>query len=599
MPELMSSCEILRRLTEKKRIYDFPRASERNFWENIPQKKKELLLEAAEDALQTEIPLLKAADYMKFFREGNRIAYETHFFKRRHHLVALVAGECIEYKGRFIDGIIESLWQTLSEPVWCLPAHQGLTKFPLPGPEDWVVDLFAAETGKILTDVLQLLGPELEKIAPPIVERIRFEVSRRVLEVCEKTRYWWHEGSNNWSVWCCFSAMSSAIEIWQEDLPRLADFIAMYMEPVQKFFNRYPADGGCNEGPTYWVVAVGMMMNAIDILQRRIGGMEPWLQDEKVKNMVEFIPKLNIEGKWFMGFSDAESCFFRFPRGLFVKYGRMVNSDMMINLAVNMPEPDAPASLGNRNTGILETMADLTEDLSCTAPFVPHDMDFWPDLQIWIARKKDPESSMICTLKGGHNRQSHNHLDLGHFSLFSRNKPVIIDVGRGVYDRKCFSEHRYTIWNLNSDGHNAARFDGMQQGFGSEYTSSIDCHGDRTICDLTGAYCSENGISSYVRQLFFDRNRSVLEISEKACFEGRKTIDIALYTPVAPGEIKENSLQLGDITLACEGIKIKSVVKADWADEKLQKTWGDLWQINLQCSAESCAEWQIVFSQVN
>lgn len=30
-------------------------------------------------------------------------------------------------------------------------AHQGLTDYPLPGPEEWKVDLFSAETGRILT----------------------------------------------------------------------------------------------------------------------------------------------------------------------------------------------------------------------------------------------------------------------------------------------------------------------------------------------------------------------------------------------------------------------------------------------------------------
>lgn len=33
-------------------------------------------------------------------------------------------------------------------------AHQGLTDYPLPGPKEWKVDLFSAETGRILTELL-------------------------------------------------------------------------------------------------------------------------------------------------------------------------------------------------------------------------------------------------------------------------------------------------------------------------------------------------------------------------------------------------------------------------------------------------------------
>ena len=34
---------------------------------------------------------------------------------------------------------------------------------------------------------------------------------------------------------------------------------------------------------SYWLVAVGMLMNGFDILQRRLGGFESWLAEEKLK----------------------------------------------------------------------------------------------------------------------------------------------------------------------------------------------------------------------------------------------------------------------------------------------------------------------------
>ncbi|MBQ9755085.1 MAG: hypothetical protein IJV93_10105 [Lentisphaeria bacterium] len=601
MPEVMSAEEILRRLNEKERVCDFPRASERTFWEHLPEDKKSALLKLAETAQTSEIPCLKAKDYMKYFREGNRIDFETPYFRRRHQLTDLVLGECVEYKGRFLDDVAEMLWQIVSEPVWCLPAHQHLTE-ALPGPEEWVVDLFAAETAKVLTDVLQLLGPELEKEYCALVRRIRFEVTRRVLEVCEKEIFWWYEGKNNWSVWCCYSVNSAAIEVWQDDKERLAAFLAKYMIPMKSFTDRYPEDGGCNEGPCYWVVAVGMLMNGIDVLQRRLGGMESWLEDPKIRRMVEFIPRMNLSGKWFMGFSDAESCFLKLPRGCFAKYGRMVNCPQMIAAAVALPEPDQKDfRFGNRNTGsIFDTIADLTEDLSSSVPRVYNAVDFWPDLQIWIARQfpENPENGMVCCLKGGHNKQSHNHMDLGHFSLFNKNCPVIIDVGRGIYSRTCFSGQRYTLWNLNATGHNGARFDDMPQGLGLEYAVKLDCQGDTLVCDLTGAFMPENKVSSYIRKIEFDRTDGAAELMEEARFEGEKEICISFYTPVEPGEIGTNSLLLNDIKLSCEGIDLASVVKVDWADQKINSVWGDLWQINLSCRRENYAAWKIKFTQI-
>lgn len=601
MPEIMSAQEILCRLNERKRVYDFPRAAERPFWENIPAGKRNELLDTAEKELNSEIPMLKAVDFMKFVREGNRIDYETPYFRRRHMLNALVLGECVEYSGRFLDGVVELLWQILSEPVWCLPAHQRLAEHALPGPEHWVVDLFAAETAKILTDVLQLLGPELEQHCLPIVERIRYEVTRRVLEVCEKETYWWYEGTNNWSVWCCYSVNAAAIEIWQNDHERLAAFLAKHVVPMKSFIDRYPEDGGCNEGPCYWLVAVGMLMNGIDVLHRRIGGFESWLNDSKLKKMIEFIPRMSLGGKWIMGFSDSESFYPRPPRGLFAKYGRMVNSELMCSLAVNMPTSEtAHSALGNRNVGnMVETLADLTEDLSPRPPVTPSAVDYWRDLQIWIARQKPecPEEGMVCCLKAGHNKQSHNHLDLGHVSLYYKNAPVIVDVGRGVYNRTCFSGARYTLWNLNSAGHNAPRFDDMNQGIGREYETTLEVQNDTVICDLTKAYTAENGISSCVRKITFDRAAGVVELSDSATFEGSKKVIISFYTPIEPAEITKESLLLQGLRLSCEGIEIANVVKMQGIDSKIDALWGGLWQIDLSCQSSENAQWKIIFAE--
>lgn len=601
MAEIMSAEEILQRLQNKERIYDYPRAGERGFWESLPAEKRDELIRNGELELEKPIAFLSVKDYMKYFRNGNRIDYETPFFRRRCTLVRLVLAECAEYKGRFLDDIADVLWQILSEPVWCLPAHQRLKDYALPGPEEWVVDLFAAETAKVLSDVLQLLRPELEKEYLPLVKRICFEVEHRVLSVCEKETFWWYEGTNNWSVWCCYSVNSAAMEIWQDDLPRLAGFLAKHIVPLKNFYDRYPADGGCNEGPSYWLVAVGMLMNGLNVLQRRLGGFDNWLAEEKLKNMIDFIPRMNLCGGWFMGFSDAESFFARVPRGLFLTYATMVGSEEMAALALSLPDlPPEKAALGNRNGGnIYELMANLTSDLSEKKELSHNAVDFWPDLQIWIARQytENPEKGLVCTLKGGHNKQSHNHMDLGHFSLWYKNAPVIIDVGRGIYNKTCFSEYRYTLWNLNNKGHNAARFNRELQGIGLEYTGVLVNGNNSVDCDLSQAFKSETGIKSYRRQVAAQWENKRIIISESADFEGEKCIEISFYTPVEPGIIKDNKLMLGGVELACSGIELSEVVKVDWADSKITEVWGDLWEINLRVKAAHSASWTIRFSE--
>lgn len=598
MQEIISYEEILNRLNSKKYEPYYPPANKRSFWDNIPGEQKAKLIAQGEEAQNQAIPQLSLKDYMKFFREGDRISYETPFFKRRHLLIDLTLAECAEYQGRFLDDIAEVIWQILSEPVWVLPAHQGLIDYPLPGPEEWKVALFSAETARILTEVLQLLQPELEKELLPLVSRIKYEVNHRVLEVCEEKTFWWYDGRNNWSVWCCYSINSAAITLWQNEPERLAKFLAKHIVPIKKLYDNYPDDGGCDEGASYWMVAVGMLLNGLDILQHRLGGFETWLAEPKMKKMVEFIPRVNLCGKWFMGFSDAESFFPKFPRGLFLKYAAMVNSTAAAQLALGLP-PDREDAPGNRNLGgFLETISTLTADFSSRGSFKRNAVDFWEDLQIWIARQnpENAEKGMICTLKGGHNRQSHNHLDLGHFSLWCNNIPVIVDVGRGIYDKTCFSNKRYTLWNLNSSGHNSASFDNRDQGIGAEYKAFMSVDGNTVDCDLTQAFEADNGIRHYSRKVDAQWENNKIVISEKAEFEGRKNLTINFYTPVAPEKISANKIRLGDIELSCSGIDIIHAEKSEKLDAKLTSLWGALWEIKLEKTAENNAEWIIEFA---
>ena len=604
MPDIMTYEEILSRLDRKPREEDFPPAFRRAFWEKLPEKTKKTFIAEAENAAREPVPFLSALDYMKFVRTGNRIDYETPYFARRRLLARLALGEAAEYEGRFLDPLVEMVWQILAEPVWCLPAHQRLGEELLPGPEAWVVDLFASQTAKVLADLLRLLGPELEKTYAPLAARIRHEICRRALEPAEKLTdetCWWYKGTNNWSVWCCCSLCSAAIEVWEKDHGRLARFLHKHMIPCKRFFDKYPPDGGCNEGPCYWEVSVGMLMDALDMFQRRLGGFEAWFRDPKLKAMVEYLPRMNLCGAWFLNFSDAEARLSNPPLGKFLSYGRRTDCSAMVALAADFPEaePDRTGQGIRTANAIDDTMAALTADFSDAPRRKSNAADFWPDLQIWIARQfpDAPETGLVCALKGGHNKQSHNHLDLGHFTLFDRNRPVIIDVGRGIYDRTCFSDARYTLWNLNSEGHNAPRFDGRDQGIGIEYDTRMTCDDGSAVCDLTRAYTKENGIISCVRKIRLDREKSIVTLSDAAAFAGKKRITVDFYSPEAPEDVGAETLVLGSVRLSCRGITVASAAPEPRADRKLAALWGPLWRITLRIEAENSASWEITFAE--
>ena len=123
-----------------------------------------------------------------------------------------------------------------------------------------------------------------------------------------------------------------------------------------------------------------------------------------------------------------------------------------------------------------------------------------------------------------------------------------------------------------------------------------EAENNRIICDLSGAFEADNGISHYSRKVDAQWENNRIIISEKAEFEGRKNLTINFYTPIAPEKISSNKLHIGDVELSFSGIEFIHAEKSEKLDAKLTGLWGALWEIRLGKTAENHAEWLIEFT---
>ena len=118
----------------------FPPASDRTAWETvlrIPRNRRigNELVRRARALLREPVPELPATLFMDYVRNGNRSRYERVYFARRTNFNTLVLAEVIEYRGRFLDKIIDYLWEITAEHTWSLPAHCGMNEKTDPLPE--------------------------------------------------------------------------------------------------------------------------------------------------------------------------------------------------------------------------------------------------------------------------------------------------------------------------------------------------------------------------------------------------------------------------------------------------------------------------------
>jgi hypothetical protein len=117
---------------------------------------------------------------------------------------------------------------------------------------------------------------------------------------------------------------------------------------------------------------------------------------------------------------------------------------------------------------------------------------------------------LFLAAKGGHNAESHNHNDVGHFVVALDGHPVLVDVGVETYTRRTFGPERYEIWTMQSQYHNLPAIDGCGQSAGREFAArdvaaTIDDRAAQLTLDLAAAYPPAAGVRRWQRTLRLER----------------------------------------------------------------------------------------------
>jgi hypothetical protein len=90
----------------------------------------------------------------------------------------------------------------------------------------------------------------------------------------------------------------------------------------------------------------------------------------------------------------------------------------------------------------------------------------------------------------------HNHNDVGSFIFAKGGRPLVMDLGAGVYTRQYFSSERYNIFEPSSRSHCVPIIDGEYQFVGREASSSdVSYTKGRFSMDIAGAYPTDKARS--------------------------------------------------------------------------------------------------------
>lgn len=543
-----------------------------------PRKGKVDILKKAEEYLNHPYPQLTASMYMEFKRNGNRINYETPYFKRRDMLFYFLLAECIERQGRFTDRLLDVLWLILEESTWVLPAHNGhsphsKTECPLPysfeGNVDYI-DLFAAETGALLAWVYYLAEDILSSITPVIPQRILYELERRIINpFMYNDDMWWTSlkgnAVNNWNPWIVSNALV-VCALCVKDTDTRATFAERACRMLDGFTKHYPDDGGCDEGPSYWNVAGASYFDCLELIYDMTGGRIEVFSNPFVRRIMEYIMHVHVTDGYYLNFADSPAKII-VDFATVVRMGRRTGSKELESFGLSNYDDSESYLFSQRTYRTIKSLYDIPQRHD-DVDYIAKDSCL-PDLGIMVLRS----DKSIIGVKGGHNAEGHNHNDVGNFIVFTNSKPLFIDVGVGTYTKDTFSANRYKIWTMRSVYHNLPNIAGYEQpaGRSRRATNCIFDMENRTFkTELKDAYGCEI-IETYTREVKM-LDDGIIEIIENIQLNGNADVTFHFMTLERPN--------IGGDSLIFENGKVEFdkslevfVEQIDMNDEKLIKVW--------------------------
>ena len=478
--------------------------------------RAEAFAQRAREAEKREIPFFPATRYMEYERTGSRDA-ESIQNTRRIMLMQLLTNAAAGGEDH-TDKIIDLVWALLEESNWSCPAHNNMNvgdkgedkPSPLPlayeGGSPHHIDLMAQATGAMLAVALYLCEEQFDRVAPVISRRIRHTLDDRILEPFLTQDFWWMglhgEHINNWNPWC-ISGVLTVCAVVETSLERRRQIVARALPLLDNYTASLPADGGCDEGPAYFGKAGAAYFDCLELLWDLSGGRIDVFSHPFVAAIGNYIVNTHISGSYFVNFADAPLRTLQ-NGDLLVRFGTRIGSEALTEFGRHMQ--------GLSSYGVMDHMAPYRSLRGLYQDKAPEGTGgrpltdtFLPVLGVMTRRQLPAyDKGLFLAAKAGHNRESHNHNDVGNFVVYRDGEPMIIDTGVDTYTKTTFNHLRYTLWYMNSDYHNLPVILGQRQKPGAEYRGEILSYeeGKGMTVDLSHAWPQEARIRRYERDFF-------------------------------------------------------------------------------------------------
>ncbi|MFD2026797.1 hypothetical protein [Promicromonospora aerolata] len=510
-----------------------PDVADRDFWtaDRVAADCRSAL--ATADAERgTPWPQPLASHYARFFRDGDRTAYESRVAARHARLTRATLAALLDPRTDRVDEVVDGVLLLCEQSTWCWAAHDDtFDRFGRVTPTitEPYLDLGAGEVAAQLAWIDHLLGPALDERAPGVRRRIRQETRTRVLRPFTERRDWWWLGVDhpimNWSPWIQGNVLAANLAL-EDDPDRRRAVSALVAEGIAAYWTSLPADGGVDEGYHYWWQGAARALEAQDLLG--FAGIEPDPASlDRIRATVAFPHSMHLGGDWYVNVADgAARPLATWPWNVVHAWAVRTGDAAAAQHAASYR--GLPGGLFDERASLPRAVRMLSDPAWADAsdgapPLVPSAV--FPSTGVAVARSGAGETrGLAVSVKGGHNGENHNHVDVGSVIVALDGVPVVVDAGKPTYRAGTFGPDRYELWVVRGDWHNVPRVRGVEQAPGGQFGArafeappAADSRPWRVRLDLAGAY-PVGGLEHWWREVVLDRAAPAVTVADTWSF---------------------------------------------------------------------------------
>src|SRR5699024_11114654 len=269
----------------------------------LPEQLREALAGPARASAATPLPFPLLSQYARYWRDGVRTDYEDDV--RR---LGIMTGEAVlaavgTGETHWIDRAADGLMLLCELSTWCWVAHEEAHDrrgWVVPDRDSPVVDLGAAQTLQVLAWADLALGGALEARVPGL----------RAPHLARRDWPWLHVAAHN-CTGRSHQHLGAASLILLDDEDDRADrdaILALSIAQLDRYLASFPADGGIDEGFSYYWNGACRLLEAIDLLITASGGLlarEAVARIEVIGALLRFPQRMELGEGWFVNVADG------------------------------------------------------------------------------------------------------------------------------------------------------------------------------------------------------------------------------------------------------------------------------------------------------